>query len=289
MNIKAIKAIAINMQLLGLVLFLTGCVDIRARYVETTPAISPRVEVTGVPTETPIQTRIPTPTVPPTSGPTKTPESTPESFSYSSSIDPSRLVEIVNTKPPFVGGYVKDYTEFVKYPSIGFRGYPVAYSLEKSDGEKHLFVLFAAAGGLIKADVDVFNLPESVWVWPQGSREINYIDKYGAKEISDTLNSYIRIFNESGEFEESTGYLLLEAINNGQETQACLISYEGLENAGRLCAYNPSNEQFTPQQMLDKIKSFITPLDEQNPAGSLDFEKYPTLSSEGNMYVTSGL
>ena len=220
--------------------------------------------------------------------PSATSEPIQENFSYGSSINPERLADVVDTKVPVVGGYLLDLTAQVNYPTVGFLGYPVAYSLERNEDGTHLFVLFAAAGGLMKADVKVFNFREREW--PQSLREINYINEEEAKEISDALDSFIKRLDEGGEFKESFGYVLLKTINNEVDAQGCLAHLDGLKDAERLCAYDASNEPLTSQQMLNKIKSSVViPNDGETPKDALDFDKYPTLSPEGNMYINFGL
>lgn len=218
----------------------------------------------------------------PTVEPTKTPEPASEYFSYSSSIDPKRLAE-VEGQYYSSSDYSINISDQLHFPLVGAYGYPVAYDLERDENGTQLFVLLATPGGLVKAEVKVFNY--SFEALPQTMYEIDRIDDKEAKEISSSFDNLIKQINEGKKINNGS-YILLISINTEANSKACLASYGRIENAGRLCTYDASSEPLTPQQMLNKIKSFVVPTGGKTPEEALDLGSYPALSSEGNMYVS---
>ncbi|MHB8857568.1 MAG: hypothetical protein ACYC6K_13215 [Bellilinea sp.] len=274
--------------LISLVLSLAGCGNIPGRYAEVFPNPSPTVEVTPIPTKTLTPTIPPTPTETPTPTPTvepsPTPEPTAENFSYSSSINPDRLATVQADITSSFNDHSLDMTDKFNYPLVVVKGYPVAYNLERDEHGTQLFVLLATTGGgLIKANVEVFNFGDGSW--PETMYEIDRIDDKEAGEISSTIDNYIKQINEGGKFMYYMHYIILTAINTKADSKACLVNYRGLENAERLCAYDASNETLTPNIMLSKIEDSIILTKGKNPQDALNLESYPALSSEGNMYV----
>ena len=114
--------------------------------------------------------------------------------------------------------------------------------------------------------------------------EIDRINEKEANEISNSFDNLMKRINEGKRINDGS-YILLVSINTKANSRACLVSYGRIENAGRLCTYDASNEPLTPQQMLNKIKSFVVPTGGKTPEEALDLGSYPALSSEGNMYV----
>ncbi len=219
----------------------------------------------------------------PTVEPTQTPEPTQENFSYSSSINPDRLAAVQAGFVPRFDEYSIDRTDKLNYPLVGAVGYPVAYNLEKNENGAQLSVLFATGGGLVKADVDVVNFAQEAW--PQTMYEIDRIDGDEAKMISESIDNLINQINEGEKFRNSNSYIILITINTKADAQACKANHRGLNNVEQICKYDPLNSQMTSVQMLDKLESFVVSNKGKTLENSLDFEGYPTLSSEGNMYV----
>lgn len=216
--------------------------------------------------------------------PSATPEPIQENFSYSSSINPDRLAAVLNSLSLNFNEYSwEDLTDKLHFPLVYVSGYPVAYSLERDENGTQFFILLATGGGLIKANVGVFNFGGEAW--PQTMHEISRIDDKEAREISESVDNFIKQINEGDKFKNSRNYIILVTMNTEADSRACLVNHRGLENAKRLCAYDPTNETLTPEMMLGKIKDSITPAEGKNPQDALNLENYPALSSEGNMYV----
>jgi len=219
----------------------------------------------------------------PTAEPTRTPEPTQENFSYRSSINPNRLAAVQASFYPGFDDHSIDLTDKLHYPLVGVVGYPVAYSLERDENGTQFFVLLATGGGLIKANINVFNFEQEPW--PQTMHETSRIDDKEIKEISESIDDLIKRINEGDKFKNSWSYIILITINTKADSRACLINHKGLENAERLCAYDASKEALTPKVMLSKIEDLIISTKGKNPQDALNLESYPALSSEGNMYV----